>query len=114
MSPDPDLTRIPATCERRSPLGFPVSAPLTYSVARSHGRGTTCNISNEDVLVKIDEGLPVGSRIQLLIDWPARLNGNLRLQVAVEGSILRSTAEGTAVKILEYEYGVHPRISSAQ
>jgi len=102
MAPAPNQKRIPVIYERRCPQGFAISAPLTYAVGRSYGRGIACHISNDEVLIKADEEVPLG-RIRLFIDWPAKL-GEQRLEVVVEGMVLSSTSEGAAVQILEYRY----------
>jgi hypothetical protein len=57
--------------------------------------------------MKTDHALPIGRWIQLLIDWPTKLDKSVALWITVKGKILRSTAEGTAVKFLEYEFRVH-------
>jgi hypothetical protein len=48
--------------------------------------------------------LPPGERIQVTLDWPAMLDYRLPLRLDIRGKILRSSAAGTAVAILSYEY----------
>ena len=64
----------------------------------------TRNISSGGIFLKAEQPLPVGKPIKLLINWPARLDRGLRLQLAAEGTVLRSTKEGTAVKLLAHDY----------
>jgi hypothetical protein len=76
-----------------------------------HGEGVTYNVSSGGVFMKTEQVLPIGTRIQLLIDWPAKFDKRLSLRLAVKGRVLRSTAEGVAVKVFWYEFRVrsaHP------
>jgi hypothetical protein len=103
MSPTPTLQRTLATRDRRCNLRFRITAPAEYTLGPIHGACVISNISASGVFIQTPCTLPIGRRLELLIDWPAKLDGNLRLQLSVKGKVLRSTAEGTAVEILGYE-----------
>ena len=52
--------------------------------------------------IDVDEGEPV----ELLIDWPVRLNGRITLALVLLGTVLRSDSTGAAVKISRYEWRI--------
>jgi hypothetical protein len=103
MSPTPTLQRTLATRDRRCNLRFRISTSAEYTIGRLHGKGVIRNISGGGIFIQVGRTLPVGRLLELLIDWPAKLDGKLRLQLSVKGKVLRSTADGTAVEVLGYE-----------
>lgn len=103
MSPTPTLRRNLTTPDRRSNPRFPVCVPAAYAIGRYHGNGVIRNVCSRGFFLRTDRILPVGRPIRLILDWPAKLEHGLTLQLAVKGKILRSTAEGTAIELLAYE-----------
>jgi hypothetical protein len=105
MSPTPSLKRNVASHERRLSMRVPLTTPVQYTVGRLKGRGVTCNVSNSGLLIKTDRVLPTGRQIQLVINWPAKLNKEHVLLLVADGRVVRSTAEGTAVELRQgYEF----------
>jgi len=103
LSGTPTVRRFAAN--RRRTVRNAVSAPLRFQIGHDRGTGVVSNVSTGGLFFKTDRMLPVGKRIQLVIDWPAKLEtGDLRLEVS--GKVLRSTAAGTALKVLRYEFRV--------
>jgi hypothetical protein len=51
-----------------------------------------------------DKALPVGLGIQAAIEWPARLNGRIHLQLILSGVVVRSDGTTTALEIQSYEF----------
>jgi len=98
------LKLIPRTSDRRFHQRFPISARVEYVVAGVVGEGVTLNISSGGALVRIAQRLPIGKRIQLSVDWPVKLDNRIPLRFVVKGTVLRSTAEFTAVAIVRHEY----------
>ena len=94
----------PAPVDRRSQRRFPISVRLRYNILGVEGEGRTLNISSSGALIQVAQRLPTGRRIQLLIEWPAKLEDRIPLQLVVKGTILRSTVEMTAVAISNYEF----------
>jgi hypothetical protein len=104
MSPAPTMQQALATRDRRCNLRFRISTGVEFAAGRLHGKGVIRNISRGGVFIQIGRTLPAGSPLGLLIDWPAKLDGKHRLRLSVEGKVLRSTADGTAVEVVGYEY----------
>ena len=103
MSPAPTAQNIAVTRVHHRQR-FPISTPVKYIVGKTAGEGVTCNIGSDRLLMKTKCVLPAGERIQVTLDWPAMLDHRLPLRLDIRGKILRSSATGTTVAILSYEY----------
>ena len=103
MSPAPRLRNV-AQLDRRSQRRFPISTHLRYIVSGVEGEGWTVNISSNGAMIQVPQKLPTRKRIRLFLDWPARLDDRIPLQLVVSGTILRSTAVTTAIAITTYEF----------
>jgi hypothetical protein len=90
MFPTPTLQRILAASDRRCNPRFPISSQVEYTVGRLHEKGVIRNISNGGVFIQIGRTLPEGRPLELLIDWPAKLDGKHRLRLSAKDRVLRS------------------------
>lgn len=99
MSPTPARARAALVLERRRTPRFPLSTAVQYAAGRLHGNGLTSEVSAGGVYFKTDRVLPVGTRIELRLEWPVRLGNGRRLWVVMKGKVLRSAAEGAAVEL---------------
>jgi len=111
MSPAPRSTNI-AKLDRRSQRRFPISVPLRYTVSGVEGEGWTLDLSSHGAMIQVRQKLPRGRGIRLFIDWPAKLDDRIPLQLVVKGTILRSTAVTTAIAISTYEFRLHSGLSA--
>jgi hypothetical protein len=64
---------------------------------KESGRGKTLNISSNGILVTTDRVLAPGLRLEVEVDWPAKLDGRVSLKLVVQGKIVRSTKNDVAV-----------------
>ena len=99
--------------ERRGARRFPVREDVRYRIVHSkteivNGSGTTLNIGSGGILFTTAEKLPVGSRVDLSINWPARLGGTCHMQLVVAGRIVRADQKRAVVKIERYEFRTRP------
>jgi c-di-GMP-binding flagellar brake protein YcgR len=99
--------------ERRGTSRFPVREDVRYRIVHSKteivsGSGTTLNISSGGILFTTAEKLPVGSRVDLSVNWPARLDGTCRLQFVVAGRVVRAESKRAVVQIDRYEFRTRP------
>jgi hypothetical protein len=65
--------------ERRRSSRFPIEREVRYKTLSQRaeviqGAGKTLNISSSGVLFTADHELPVGTRLEVSISWPAQLN----------------------------------------
>jgi PilZ domain len=105
------------TPERRGARRFPLRFKLQFKTSDKRsailvGNGQTQNISSSGVLVRSDCDLPVGERVELLIDWPVQLNDNCGLKFITEGRIIRHSNREFAVRIVRHEFRTHEAFSS--
>jgi hypothetical protein len=113
MSPTPKstTTRQTTAVDRRRRQRFPIAVAAEYRTQDQQGHVRTRNISSRSILVESDNCLPIGKRIELRIDWPARLDGRCPLRLLIEGKILSRTTRGTVISIIRHEYRLSPRAS---
>ena len=103
--------RMPSYRQRRLNQRFPITARAEYIVGRNRGQATTRNVSSGGVFLKTNGTLPTGESIQILIDWPALLDGR-SLRLVFWGRVVRSNDIGTAVAIHRYEFRVCARTTA--
>jgi hypothetical protein len=104
------LTRTAADIpERRSSTRFPIHCELQFKTTNRRfaivtGTGRTVNISSSGVLVEAKSGPPVGTCIELSIQWPVSLNERCLLKLIAKGRVVRQNDRQFAVKVLKYEF----------
>ena len=100
------------TIERRRSERFPLELAAHYQcvmrkAASESGDGVTVNISSTGVLFTSDQNLQNGRRIELSINWPAKLDQKVPLKLIVLGRIVRTEPGRAAVDILQHEFRIH-------
>ena len=95
--------------ERRLHKRFPIELKADYRILRRGrvdvvGSTQTLNIASRGVLLQADTSLVVGSAIQLLLNWPLRLQGICPLKLAISGRIVRSDNRGVAIEAKQHEF----------
>ena len=96
--------------ERRTNRRFPLSLKLRYLLPNlPSGDGEVLDISSGGIRFQSTGVLPVGEAADLILMWPYLLNGDCPLQLMVQGRVLRSGPQGTALKISRYEFRTAPR-----
>ncbi len=98
-----------ATMERRRSSRFPIEREVRYKTLNQRaeilaGNGKTLNISSSGVLFTSDHDLPVGTRLELSISWPAQLNERCMLNLVARGRITRNNQGQLALQIQQYEF----------
>ena len=95
--------------DRRGSERFSVEREIYYRVVTNtrgmevSGYGRTVNISSSGVMFTTEQLLPSRCRIQLEIDWPAKLDNKCALKFVAEGHLLRSEAGFAVLEIQRYE-----------
>jgi len=67
-------------------------------------KGKTINISSSGVLFTVESELVPGSRIELVILWPAQLDGKASLKLVAKCRVIRGYEGHAAVEILDHEF----------
>ncbi len=100
--------------ERRRSSRFPIERDVRYKTLNQRtetlaGNGKTLNISSSGVLFTSDHDLPVGTRLELSISWPAQLNDRCLLNLVARGRITRHNQGELALQIQQYEFRTQSR-----
>lgn len=85
---------------------FESQAQFQYADARGYmhgGCGVTADLSRTGLRMRTDETLPVGAAVEAQIAWPFKLQGVCALELFVEGTVVRSEAGETVLKLSRYE-----------
>lgn len=100
--------------ERRRSSRFPIEREVRYKTLNQRteilsGSGKTLNISSSGVLFTSDHDLPVGTRLEVSISWPAQLNEKCLLNLVARGRITRHNQGQLALQIQQYEFRTQSR-----
>ena len=100
--------------ERRRSSRFPIERELRYKTLNQRaeilsGNGKTLNISSSGVLFTSDHELPVGTRLEVSISWPAQLNERCLLNLVARGRVARYAKGQLALQIQQYEFRTQSR-----
>ena len=91
----------PVAADRRSRTRFSPDLAFTYRTLERRSRsgaGRVMNISSSGVLAACHDPLTVGTKVELTMEWPARLNGWIPLRLVMIGSIVRCEVSCFAVE----------------
>jgi PilZ domain len=95
--------------DRRVSDRFPIAREVCYRVhnRRSNdecGSGVTMNMSSNGVLFTTEQMLLPGKRMEMAVNWPARLDNRCALKFVARGRVVRSEEGTAAVEIDQYEF----------
>jgi hypothetical protein len=97
------------TIERRAKKRFTIERPVRYRFlyGASLGQvasGRAIDASSNGIWIEAEHELRIGDPLELLIDWPAQLNGAAPLQLVTAGCVTRVLGRRAAVSIERYEF----------
>ena len=97
------------TNERRARQRFQIGQDVRYKCLTGGrlsdaGAGKILDVSSKGVRFTTECALKPGTRLELSIDWPARLNDTCLLKLMIYGRVIRSEESAAAVKIEHYEF----------
>lgn len=92
--------------ERRAATRFAMEQEVRYKLLDGDliGTGKTVNISSRGLLFRTDRELVPGQRLELSVQWPAKLEDACPLKLVTIGRVVRSAAGLVAVSIERYEF----------
>jgi c-di-GMP-binding flagellar brake protein YcgR len=90
--------------DRRFNQRYSVHIPIHFRVSQHGavsrwGSGTTGDLSSSGVRFRCRKPLPVSAHIEMVIDWPAKQEGDRQIHLHATGFIVRSTGHETAVRM---------------
>jgi c-di-GMP-binding flagellar brake protein YcgR len=108
-----DAPELPTT-ERRRSSRFPIEREIRYKTLNQRtelmtGVGKTLNISSSGVLFTSEHDMPLGTRLEVTISWPAQLNDKCLLNLVARGRVTRHAKGQLALQIQQYEFRTQSR-----
>jgi len=103
-----DLAKDTIRGDRRLQRRYPIELDLEYRIIEngtvvSTGDGKTGNMSSGGILFRSQNEVTEGS-VELLIRWPAILGNTPFVELCVFGRVVRSDADGIAVRTARYQF----------
>ena len=98
--------------DRRDNRRYELHLPVHYrfaekgAMARS-GSGTTCDMSTNGLSFRTRKPLPVGTHIEMTVDWPPRYGDLYPIDLVMTGFIVRSAGGKTAVRVSSRKFRVN-------
>jgi hypothetical protein len=97
--------------DRRTSERLSITEDVHYRVLKGRNGeasafGKTVNISGSGVLFTSDHPLSPGDRIELSINWPAKLNDKCALKLVARGRVVRCQDGLAAIEIMQHEFRV--------
>ena len=93
--------------ERRLAIRFPIEMELNYRVGVKSGTwtpGRTINISSSGILILSDTTPVCGSKVDVALTWPRKLDGRVPLRLVVQGRVVRAEEGQAAVTFQRFEF----------
>jgi hypothetical protein len=98
----------PVSIERRSRTRFPFELRVRYrKLGRGEpfaGMGWVVNMSSGGVLVAYQHEIRPGTRMELNIEWPSLLDGQVPLQLVAMGKVVRCERSTFAMALGRYQF----------
>jgi hypothetical protein len=101
-------TRLEAN-NRRSHNRYGIKIQLQYRrwAPQQHATwlaGSTLDMSANGLLIDIPSRLPVGAKLQLVMNWPGLYHGKPMVRLFVTGVVVRVDRRGTALRIIDHQF----------
>jgi hypothetical protein len=101
--------------ERRRGRRFPIQESVQYRLLDPHiavhGTGRTLNFAAGGIQFTTSEELPVGSAVEVSVDWPATLDGGRLLKFVGIGRVVRSDRHRAAATIERHEFRTRSKVA---
>ena len=95
--------------ERRSARRYPIEIAVVYRLVRKgrvvqRGFGLTRNVSSGGLLIESSTNLSIGTEVEVFLAWPARLGGEVNLNLWIQGRAVRAGENCTAIAIQRSDF----------
>jgi c-di-GMP-binding flagellar brake protein YcgR len=99
--------------ERRERRRYDIHLPVQYRVSQRGsmaiiGAGTTCDLSTGGLGFRCRRNLPIGSHIELSIEWPALYGDNQAMELQVTGFVIRVEGNRVGVRVNSHRFRLLP------
>jgi len=97
--------------DRRGTRRYDLHLPIHYRISQKSesskwGAGTTKEMSTTGLSFRTRKALPVGSHIEMIVDWPAKYDEQ-PIDLQLTGFIVRSDTGRTAVRITSRRFRIN-------
>lgn len=100
---------------RRAHARYDLRTALRYRSGSEWTQGVTRDMSAGGLLVEIPEELPLGSTLELGLDWTGLYHDREVVRLFVRASVVRRDERGTALRILHHQFrAALPAVVQAQ
>lgn len=95
--------------ERRASVRYPLNLDVRYTVSQPSapvemGVGRSIDLSSSGLRFTTDRVLLPGQTLEVYIDWPAQLQGRVRLQLVAWGVVVRTNGTEIALRLERPEF----------
>ena len=106
------MSEVPPTTiseDRRSRRRYPIRLSLQFTATKIRsvtiaGTGSVLDLSSRGIAFTTEKTLHPHMRITLFISWPVLLEGETRIMLVANGTIVRTMGQVAAVKVSRYEF----------
>ena len=97
--------------ERRASRRYELHLPVHFRVSQKGviarwGSGLTRDISTSGLSFRTRKPIPVGSHVELVVDWPAKYAEAQPIDLQLTGFVVRSDSGRTAVRITSHRFRI--------
>jgi hypothetical protein len=97
--------------ERRTSHRYDLRLPIHYRISQRggierSGTGTTYEMSSNGLSFRSRKPLPVGSHLEIIVEWPARYADIYPIDLQATGFVVRSESGRTAVRVTSRKFRV--------
>ena len=98
-----------ANRERRASTRFPLTINLRYIIPGDQGLAEmgsahTIDVSSSGVSFTSDKALAIGQRVEVSLDWPVLLHGDIKLQLVLSGVVVRKDGATVGLEIHQHDF----------
>ena len=95
--------------ERRGKQRYAMKLPLLYRVAGTASdsawkRARGLDMSASGILVGFPEAMPVGTALELAMDWPGLYHDKPAMRLFLKVRVVRIDSRGAALRIVSHEF----------
>ena len=99
--------------DRRSRRRYALKLPLNYKLFNETritvGSGATRNLSSNGVAFEVLESMQPGKFVELEIQWPVALEGDVPLKLVVQGPVVWNEGDLAAIRITRLQFRTQPK-----
>ena len=98
--------------ERRATRRYELHLPIHFRVSQKGsiarwGTGVTREMSTTGLSFRARKPLPVGSHVEMIVDWPAKYDEGQPIDLQLTGFVVRSDNHRTAVRVTSRRFRIN-------